>query len=220
MNNVEWREIYESPGYFVSVNGAVMGPRHMMKPVKHPQGYLMVSLGRRQRFLIHRLVLLAFVGPCPPSQECRHLNGIKTDNRLENLSWGTRKENCADKKGHGTENNGERNGGAKVDAPTVCAIRASRASMPELAEATGLSTTQIRRIVSGVKWSHLPLSEQVTRLHANRGERNGQSKLTADQVVAIRSNSQSLSVAGKIFGVSPTTIRKIRKREKWAHLNP
>lgn len=51
---------------------------------------------------VHRLVLEAFVGPCPEGMECRHLNGKQRDNRLENLSWGTPERNNQDKKLHGT----------------------------------------------------------------------------------------------------------------------
>lgn len=40
--------------------------------------------------------VLAFVGPRPAGcAGARHLNGIQTDNRLENLAWGTAAENSA-----------------------------------------------------------------------------------------------------------------------------
>jgi len=42
---------------------------------------------------VHRLVLEAFVGTCPPEMETMHLNGCRSDNRLENLKWGTHEEN-------------------------------------------------------------------------------------------------------------------------------
>lgn len=64
-------------------------------------GHLSVSLhggdGTRKMCRVHRLVLEAFVGPCPPGQQCRHLNDISDDNRLENLCWGTPTENARDK---------------------------------------------------------------------------------------------------------------------------
>jgi hypothetical protein len=44
---------------------------------------------------VHRLVLLAFVGPCPAGHEVLHLNHQPADNRLENLRYGTRSENIA-----------------------------------------------------------------------------------------------------------------------------
>lgn len=46
---------------------------------------------------MHRLVLLAFVGPCPDGMEACHANDIPTDNRLANLRWGTHADNMRDR---------------------------------------------------------------------------------------------------------------------------
>jgi hypothetical protein len=68
-------------------------------------GHLLVcccSRGRKRTTQVHRLVLAAFVGPCPDGMECRHLDGNPANNRIENLCWGTRAENNADRVRHGT----------------------------------------------------------------------------------------------------------------------
>lgn len=78
------------------------------KPMKlgvHRKGYLYVNLtppegGKYRTFRVHRLVLEAFVGPCPGDMECRHLNGVRDDCRLVNLAWGTRAENVEDRRKH------------------------------------------------------------------------------------------------------------------------
>jgi DNA-binding transcriptional regulator YiaG len=49
---------------------------------------------------VHRLVMLAFVGPCPAGHEVRHINGDPSDNRLVNLRYGTRSENQKDRARH------------------------------------------------------------------------------------------------------------------------
>jgi hypothetical protein len=67
------------------------------------RGYLCVRLGQGRQYGVHRLVLLAFVGPCPPElDEALHRNGDRSDARLVNLHWGTKSENMLDRVRHGT----------------------------------------------------------------------------------------------------------------------
>lgn len=49
--------------------------------------------GRYFTCLVHRLVLEAFVGPCPPGYETNHGNGQKADNTLANLEYVTPSQN-------------------------------------------------------------------------------------------------------------------------------
>lgn len=74
----------------------------LLKPGRMPGGHLSVALGRGDSQCVHKLVLLAFVGPAPDKHECCHNNGNPADNRLENLRWGTRRENILDAVRHGT----------------------------------------------------------------------------------------------------------------------
>lgn len=68
-----------------------------LSPVKRTDGYLHVSLckdGEVKYMKVHRLVLSAF-SPRDDSDclDCNHINGVKDDNRLENLEWSTRAKN-------------------------------------------------------------------------------------------------------------------------------
>jgi hypothetical protein len=68
-------------------------------------GYHTVTLSNRgvaKTWRAHALVLTAFVGDRPIGAQTRHLNGIRSDNRLANLAWGSAVENHADKVRHGT----------------------------------------------------------------------------------------------------------------------
>lgn len=59
-------------------------------------GYERVVLfkgGQKRHFRVSRLVCEAFHGSCPEGMECLHINGDKSDNRAENLKWGTHLEN-------------------------------------------------------------------------------------------------------------------------------
>lgn len=55
-------------------------------------GYKQVKI-RGKCYSVHRLVLETFIGPCPPTLECDHINRVRHDNRVENLRWVTSKEN-------------------------------------------------------------------------------------------------------------------------------
>lgn len=68
----------------------------VLRPGPSNFGHMSVVLGRNNTQFVHKLVLIAFVGPAPHKNECRHLNGDPADNRLENLCWGTRRENIMD----------------------------------------------------------------------------------------------------------------------------
>ena len=76
-----------------------------MKQTPAGRGYPSVMLyrdGRQARRTVHSLVAEAFLGPRPgEGVEVRHLNGDMTDNRLENLTYGTRSDNRNDTVVHG-----------------------------------------------------------------------------------------------------------------------
>lgn len=70
----------------------------ILKPGKDGGGYLQVGLwrdGQQTTRKVHALVLEAWVGPCPPGEECCHLLGNE-NNRLENILWDTRDANARD----------------------------------------------------------------------------------------------------------------------------
>jgi hypothetical protein len=77
-----------------------------LRTFSHPKtGHLSVGLrtgdGQTKKVRVQRAVLIAFVGEPPAGHECCHRNGIPTDNRVENLYWGTRSDNMQDMLRHG-----------------------------------------------------------------------------------------------------------------------
>ena len=57
------------------------------------------------------------------------------------------------------------------------------------------------------------------RQDGNVGERNGYSKLTAEQVIAIRDSLGSSRIVAKMYGVEKTVVQRIRRGEAWRHIS-
>ena len=90
------RQITNYPKYCITTNGRVY---RLLQPGNTAgyKSYRLHAKGQHDRpQLAGRLVLETYVGVCPKGKECCHRNDNRQDDRLENLYWGTRKENFAD----------------------------------------------------------------------------------------------------------------------------
>lgn len=74
---------------------------HLRVVLKRPEG------GRLQQY-VHRLLLAAFVGPCPDGHECCHNDGNGSNNHVTNLRWDTASSNMYDKVKHGVHHHANR----------------------------------------------------------------------------------------------------------------
>jgi len=148
------------PKEIIDPNGRVRKykSRIMKQQTVNKYGHLKVGLYKDKKckeYLVHRLVLLAFVGYPPKGMEGLHKDGVPSNNNLTNLRWGTSKENSEDSITHGT---------------------------------------------------------------IARGSLLPQSKLTEDDVIAILNDNRTSTLVAKDYNVSPRTIRSIRERKNWKHI--
>jgi len=126
--------------------------------------YLLVSLradegrGKLIQRYVHRLVLEAFVGPCPPGMEGCHNDGNPLNNTPSNLRWDTHAANHADTRRHGTMPVGERHKNSKLTDEAVREIRRLRETgwdQNRLAAHFGVGQTVISGILRGKGWAHV-----------------------------------------------------------------
>ena len=141
----------------------VLGDQWRIKvPSLTHEGYLVTPVGggpRCRQRKVHHLVLEAFVGPCPEGQQCRHLNGIRNDNRLSNLVWGTARENQADCRRHGTLRVGSRHHRTKLTEAQVIEIRrlwkSGTVKQVEIQARFGIGETGLWSILKNRTWRHV-----------------------------------------------------------------
>ncbi len=121
-----------------------------------PKGYRTISMSHENVKVtksVHRLVCMAFHGMPPvENMEVRHLNGDATDNRPENLCWGSATENWQDRRAHGTASVGEKHPAAKFTDKERehirWAIERGLCSQRHAALVLGVAQSSIQGIVS------------------------------------------------------------------------
>jgi len=97
--------------YSISLDGRVIGPRGKELKLQNQSGYLSFRFWDGNRpvpYYVHIAMLETYVGPRPKGLEGCHKNGVNTDNRIENLYWGTHSQNMLDQVTHGTHGEGGR----------------------------------------------------------------------------------------------------------------
>lgn len=127
--------------------GRVLSPRVTAKGYE----YVVPSVRNERRTMkIHRLVCLAFHGEAPPGAECvRHLDGDPSNNRPENLVWGTAAENAADTLRHGRQHNSHL---TADDVREIRRLREAGVSGLEVAGMFGISPPSVSAIFKRRTW--------------------------------------------------------------------
>lgn len=143
VSGVQFKHVPGFPGYCAGTDGSVWSIRRnvgrgtgkgrgtaggfgdhwkQLAVIWSQHGYAVVGMLRRQRRL-GRVILEVFRGPCPPGQQCRHLDGNKRNNALYNLCWGTAKQNAEDRAKHGTTARGTKIGTSRHSDDDVREMR-------------------------------------------------------------------------------------------------
>lgn len=136
------------------------GKQRILKPGVNKCGYLNLNLwinSFSKNFKIHRLVAKAFIENIDNKEYVNHINGIKTDNRVENLEWCTASENQLHsyKLGLKIAKKGENANNAKLTNKQVLAIRNDNRMQKEIAKDYNVHQTLISCIKRYKFWNHI-----------------------------------------------------------------
>lgn len=185
-------------------------PEKLLKPQADTHGYFRVSCSVRSVVTfkyIHQAVLEAFVRPRNDGEECRHRNGDHTDNRLTNLTYGTKADNMQDALKHGTFPILERRPGAKLTRHQVIEIFTSAEPPSTLEAKYGIGTGVVRQIKMRQTWksitAHLP--DPVWSFKP---------KATQDVIDVALDRSRPRAEVCAELGISLWQLKHIRKNER------
>lgn len=132
----------------------------LIKPLFHPiTGYMHLDLcsnGKVKKFLVHRLVAITLIPNPDNKPQVNHINGIKTDNRPQNLEWCTPSENQKHSIKIGIRTTkGVKNSQCKLSENDVIYIRNSKERGCVLAKQFNISQPTICDIQKGRSWNHI-----------------------------------------------------------------
>lgn len=236
-----WKDVLRFEGFYrvsdkgriKSVTRSVFGKNgsrrkvvgRIKRPNKMKDGRLMVQLWKNnesEAFYVHRLVLEAFIGPCPEGMECCHFpDPDQTNCHLNNLRWDTSKANKKDSRILGRWPIGEKKPKAKIkdsDVPNILRRLANGEGNTQIATDYGVSQSIISDIRRGKTRGFVKCPE---RAKVKRGIpgivkgsiSKGKSKLTMQQAEEIRitysqRKATQESLAAK-YGVCRMTIFRV-----------
>lgn len=239
----EWRDVvgYERL-YEVSSFGGVRNARNKRPLREHPDedGYARVYLSapldggghKVKRRGVHQLVATAFVGPKPaPGHEVNHEDGVKANNRSDNLTWMTPLENQQHATRTGLKASGERHGRVlhpewwppagdpkwKKTRPRITGENHYSRSHPEFVARGDRNGARLHpeKLARGERNGAYTHPEQV-----RKGSQQGRAKLVEADIPVIRALLATMSqdAIGKRYGVSQAVISGIKRKVLWAHV--
>lgn len=145
----KWKVIEEYPKYSVSNFGNIKNNKtgRILKPAKDSNGYPFVCLfdNKGHTKTIHRMVAKAFIPNPENLRDINHINGNKTDNRVENLEWCAHSKNVA----HAIEELGSNTGHGKRRSIKCIETGVVYPTVKSAAKFAGVSDMAIRKCLYG-----------------------------------------------------------------------
>lgn len=134
------------------------------------EGYHQVGLSKNgsKEFItqrVHRLILMAFKGPCPKGMESIHRDGDKTNNRYDNLEWGTRSKNQKMWKALNSEISKYKPRLTKNEVAQIKRLyHVNHYTQSQIADCFNIHHTRVSKIVNNILWPNIRMAKQNDRL--------------------------------------------------------
>ena len=162
------KEIPIAKDYWAREDGEIISKksgkyRVLSSSLNKANGYYNLKVGiginKYKTYNVHQLIAMAFIGLVPDGMEVLHFDGDKANNRVSNLSYGTRLENHSDKIRHGTSGKGEQNAMSKLTKDDVLSIRARYKKgvygYIRVAKEFSVHSGTIQKIINREIWKHI-----------------------------------------------------------------
>ena len=209
MENKEyWKIIRGFPDYLISNKGRVKTIKTLKDRTLHINtGYKVVVFdvnGKRYLRLVHRIVATEFIDN-PLNKPCiNHNNGVKTDNRVENLEWCTHKENIA-------------------HAIKIGLIPKKEKKKKITSRKYKETDKEVKDMIQEKYQKYLDDLSEIKTMKRKHGEDVNGSKLTPLEVIEIRvyyyyKVYKQKELAEK-YNISASTVSEVITRKRWGHID-
>lgn len=208
--------------YFASSDGRIFNVRSGAEVVgaKNRYGYVKHTLidddKRKRSVTAHTVIALAFFGARPNGFDVCHMNGIRHDNKAENLRYDTKKGNAADRIKHGTHMEAERTPAAKLSnsqaLEVVRLLREKKMTQQNIAALVGVSQSAVCNIARGRSW------RSITGGSVDCYHTAGARKLSESDVIMVfdmRDDGKSMKDIADIVGSTTSNVCMILSGRSW-----
>lgn len=209
----EWKYITENTNYEVSSLGRIRNSKgYIFKPYINNSGYKSVKLVGVDERLVHRLVAKEFCEGFAEGLQVNHIDGVRTNNNVNNLEWVTPRENIQDAFTRGTGDTRTARDSINLKKRVTQITLDGKPvriwdSMTQATEELGLSPGKIsdvcsgkRKTTGGFKWEYTNPDEHTTANTNHKIKRVGSN---SEEVVF-----KSMLQASKSIGVNSSTLAR------------